>query len=132
MTSPMMKKLQAKQKYTVPYISDQRLYWRYSAIQPYLQKNHTVTIGFNAGYLCFDKEVYIAKKSQKFRLKGWIDWAWYTPKTIANALDNNTMEDYYKFMLNDSRSDPNFWKDPNFEVQLKTYYAARAGRNKII
>jgi hypothetical protein len=75
---------------------------------------------------------YISKNSTKFRLKSHLDWAWYTPKTFADAIKNNTLESYYEIMLNDVNSDPNEWKDRDIEMELKSYYANRANRCDLI
>jgi len=75
---------------------------------------------------------YITKHSTKFRLKSHIDWAWYEPKSLAQALTNNTLEQYYEIMLKDIHSDPNEWRDKDLEMTLKTHYAHRAGRCSLI
>jgi len=103
---------------------------KYSAI-----KNHcttTLTFAEYNGILRINKDIYIAKNSVKFRLKSHLDWAWYTPKTLANAIDTDTIESYYEIMLNDINSDPNVWKHLDFEMELKSFYAARVGRANII
>lgn len=84
------------------------------------------------GILRINKDIYIAKNSVKFRLKSHLDWAWYTPKTLANAIDTDTIDSYYEIMLNDINSDPNVWKHLDFEMELKSFYAARVGRANII
>jgi len=88
--------------------------------------NGTLTIG--VGNVTF----YIAKNSSKMRLRSHLDWCWYTPKTLAQAIDSNTVESYYEIMLNDIRSDPNEWKDRDIEMELKTFYAERVGRASLI
>ena len=115
------------------YIKDNILRHKYNQI-----KFHTTTdfqiAEFN-GTLTLTKNttrLYIAKNSIKFRIKSHLDWAWYTPKTLAQAIDNDTLDSYYEIMLTNINSDPNIWKDSDFELQLKSFYAARAGRASLI
>lgn len=107
-------------------ITDQQLRWRWQSIQPHLVTTPNV-VEYN-GILAINKNFYIAKHSAKMRLRSQLDWVYYTPRTLAQAIDNNTVDQYYEFMMQDSRSDPNLWNDRDFEMQLKTFYAARAGR----
>jgi hypothetical protein len=79
-----------------------------------------------------NSKIYISKTSDKFRLKSYLDWAYYTPKTLAAALDNDDLELYYQVQLGHKKSDPNIWKRWNEEQDLKSYYAARAGRASLI
>ena len=111
-------------------IQDQQLYWRWKPIHKHLMK--PASYQENNGLLEINGLFYIAKKSSKMRLKSHLDWAWYTPKTLAQAIDTDTIEQYYEFMLHDGRSDPNLWKDRDIEMDLKTYYAERAGRASAI
>tara|TARA_R110000772_G_scaffold205144_4_gene315394 strand:- start:2727 stop:3068 length:342 start_codon:yes stop_codon:yes gene_type:complete len=76
--------------------------------------------------------MYISKTSDKFRLKSHLDWAYYTPKTLALAIDNLDVDVYYQRQLNHQNSDPNIWKRWDEEQDLKFYYAARAGRASLI
>lgn len=76
--------------------------------------------------------LYIAKASNKFRLKSHLDWAWYSPRTLAQAIDNDDLAVYYEQQLNHQNSDPNIWKRWDEEQDLKSYYAARAGRASLI
>lgn len=76
--------------------------------------------------------IYISKTSDKFRIKSYLDWAYYTPKTLAAAIDNDDLEVYYTHQLNHQKSDPNIWKRWSEEQDLKFYYAARAGRASLI
>ena len=77
-------------------------------------------------------KLYLAKKSNKFRLKSYLDWAWYSPKTLALSIDNDDVGVYYESQLNHVNSDPNIWKHWDEEQDLKFYYAARAGRASLI
>ncbi len=99
-----------------------------------IKKHCTTTLKFAEynGILSINKNIYIAKNSVKFRLKSHLDWAWYTPKTLAYAIDTDTIDSYYEIMLNDINSDPNVWKQLDFEMELKSFYAARVGRANII
>jgi hypothetical protein len=112
------------------YISDQALYFRWKAIEKHLTTKPSISA--TNGILTINGNIYIAKKSSKFRLQSHLDWAHYTPKTIANAIDNDQIESYYEIMLNDVRSDPNDWKDTDFEMELKTRYAVRIGRASLL
>lgn len=112
------------------FINDQKLYWRWTAIQRHL--THQPQVSEYRGMLDIDRKFYLAKNSPKMRLLSHLDWCWYTPKTLAQAMNNNTVEQYYELMLCDVRSDPNEWKDQDFEQELKSFYAARAGRASLI
>jgi hypothetical protein len=114
-------------------IDDKQLYFRWTAIKKHLQNAYTfsehrgilsITVG--------EVEFYIAKHKPKMRLKSHLDWSWYTPKTLAQAMDSASVEEYYEHMLLDCRSDPNQWKDLDLEMSMKTYYAARASRASIL
>lgn len=111
-------------------IADQQLRWRWAAIKKYL----TTSPVYNDmnGILTVNGKFYLAKNSSKMRLKSHLDWVWYTPKTLAQAIDSDTVESYYEIMLNDIRTDPNVWKDIDFEMELKSHYAARAGRASLL
>jgi len=111
-------------------INDKQLYFRWAAIKKHLT-TQPVYNEYN-GILSVDGVFYIAKNSPKMRLKSHLDWVWYTPKTLAQAIDSNCVESYYEIMLNDVRSDPNQWKDQDFEMELKSFYAARVGRASIL
>lgn len=112
------------------FIHDFKLWTRWAAIKKYLIT--TPKIVERNGYLEINGICYVSKNSSKMRLIGQLDWCYYTPKTFAQAIDSNTIESYYEIMLNDIRSDPNVWKDKDFEMELKSYYAARAGRASLI
>lgn len=111
-------------------VQDKKLYWRWAPIKAHLNK--VVPINEYQGILRIDKDIYIAKNSSKFRIRSHLDWTWYTPKTLAQAIDNNTVDQYYEIMLADVRSDPNDWKDQDFEQELKSFYAARVGRCSLV
>ena len=76
--------------------------------------------------------IYISKSTNKFRLKSHLDWAHYTPKTLAHAINNDDVDVYYERQLKDSNSTPNIWKRKDEEQELKSYYAARDGRASLI
>jgi hypothetical protein len=109
-----------------PFIHDQPLRWRWQAIDRYLTGVPDVTE--YRGMLEINQKFYICKNSSKMRLKSHLDWCWYTPQTLAQAIDAGTVSEYYEIMLNDVRSDPNLWNDRDIEMELKSFYAARAGR----
>jgi hypothetical protein len=115
------------------WISDQKLWFRWNAIEKHLtskpdidDQNDMLTIRSN------NKVFFLAKNSQKMRLKSHLDWCYYTPLTLAQAIDNDQVEAYYEFMLSHPQSDPNDWKDSQYELDLKSFYAARAKRASLI
>jgi len=110
--------------------NDIKLYHRWAAIKKFLISNHHVVE--MKGQLVVDSKFWIAKHSSKMRMISQLDWVHYTPKTLAAAMDNNTVDVYYEQQLSDSRSDPNLWKRPDEESELKSHYAARAGRASLI
>jgi hypothetical protein len=121
--SPFLKKYN-------PRIIDTVLFRKWSAIEPHLTK--TVNVNERSGYLEFEDGIYVAKNSNKMRLRSYLDWVYYTPKTLAQALNADTVEVYYEIMLRDVRSDPNVWKDTDLEQELKAFYAARSQRASLI
>jgi len=127
LTSPWLKALHG-----TSIIHDKQLYRRWYAIKLNLYKVPLPTIIEYNGLLKINSNIYIAKHKSKMRLKSHIDWCWYTPKTLADAIDNNIVEEYYEIMLKDMRSDPNLWKDKDLEMEIKTYYAVRVGRASLI
>lgn len=112
------------------YIRDQKLWGRWNAIKKHLTT--TPSVVERNGYLEINNLFYLAKNSSKMRLISHIDWCYYTSKTLAQAIDTNTIESYYETMLKDSRSDPNVWKDTDKEMKLKTYYAFKKGRANLL
>jgi hypothetical protein len=76
--------------------------------------------------------IYISKTNDKFRLKSHLDWAWYSPKTLAAAIDADDLDLYYQTQLSHQNSDPNIWRRWDEEQDLKSYYAARVGRASLI
>ena len=73
--------------------------------------------------------IYISKKKPIFKILSRLDWVHYDPIELANAINNDTIEDYYSQQLSDPCSYPNDWKRPVEEIVLKTHYANRVGRN---
>ena len=71
-------------------------------------------------------KLYLTSSSMKFRLKGNLDWAHYTDQSLAYAINQDCVEDYYQIMLTHTNSDPNVWKHKQIEHTLKLYYANRA------
>lgn len=109
-----------------PNFRDQMFALRWARIQRHLTTSHNVNEW--KSWISVDNNVYIAKHSTKFRLKSHLDWAWYTPRSLAQAIDSGTMDAYYEFMLRDPNSDPNIWSDHDLEMRLKAFYAERVGR----
>ena len=107
--------------------------YKWLVIRRYLTTNHTRFYDNSlATIVTPHSKIYISKTSNKFRLKSYLDWAYYTPKTLAQAIDNDDLEVYYTVQLNHQSSDPNIWKRWDEEQDLKSYYAARAGRASLI
>lgn len=113
-----------------PRLNDLVLLRRWQAIEKHLK--HNQTIYDQNGMLKIMPNIYVAKHSVKFRLQSYLDWAYYTPKTLADAINNNSVDVYYEVMLKHQYSDPNEWGDNDFEQYLKSYYAARQGRASLI
>jgi hypothetical protein len=113
------------------FINDIALYRRWAAIARYLP-NHNHPVVEYRGMLAYNQQFLLAKHSTKWRLLSHLDWAHYTPKGLADAITNNTIEQYYEQQLHDVRSDPNIWRRPDEEHTLKARYAARAGRASLI
>ena len=112
-----------------PYIRDTKLRSKFNDIKKYATSTLSV-VEYNV--LTINKDIYLAKNSTKFRIRSHLDWAWYTPQTLAQAIDAGTVDQYYEIMLNHVNSDPNVWKNTDFEMELKTYYAARIGRANLL
>ena len=66
-----------------------------------------------------------ARTKTRFRPVGVLDWAHYTQATLREAVLNDSIDEYYKTMLEDDRSPKNVWGDKNKEAELKTYYKDR-------
>jgi len=114
-------------------IYDQTLIQKWLRIKRHLKTkyaayevNGILTISTN------EHTIYLAKNSHKMRLKSHLDWVYYEPKSLAYAIDNNLIGAYYEIMLKDINSDPNIWKDGNFEMYIKSFYAAREGRANLV
>ena len=107
-------------------IDDFKLYCRWKPISKHLT-NPARYIERN-GYLEVNGLFYIAKNSNKMRLISHLDWCYYEPQCLADAINTDTVEEYYEQQLNDPNSDPNVWRDKDKEMDLKTHYAAKAGR----
>ena len=122
-TSPWLKPIRI-------YIKDHKYRAIYNAIKFHATTKFSV-VEFHS-VLTINKHIYLAKNSNKFRLRSHLDWAWYTPKTLAYAIDTDTVESYYEVMLTHCNSDPNIWKDTDFEMELKSFYAARVGRASLL
>lgn len=88
----------------------------------YFSDNNTATIKTPT------LRIYISKTANKFRIKSHIDWAYYTPQELADAINRDDVDVYYETQLKHQLSDPNIWKRLDEEQDIKSYYAARAGR----
>lgn len=72
-------------------------------------------------------DVTLAKKKTRFRPLGILDYAHFTVKGLAEAIDNDSVIEYYIEMLEDPRSPDNVWKDKEKEKSLKLAYAVQNG-----
>ena len=112
------------------YIQDFRLWSRWSAIKKFLTSEHKIRE--SRGGLIINDMFIIAKKTSKMRPIGQLDWSWYTPKTLAKAMDEGKVYEYYEMMLKDKRSDPNKWKRSEEEMEKKAFYASQQGRAQLL
>lgn len=79
-------------------------------------------------YYSVNGYIYIHKQKPILRLKSRLDWVTYDPADLAYALEHDIVEQYYSNQLADPLSLPNVWKNTVEELDLKEYYAKRAGR----
>jgi hypothetical protein len=112
------------------YITNYKFYYRWIAIKKFLTTEHYYKESRSG--LIIDEHFLIAANKPKMRPLGQIDWAWYTPKTLAKAMDEGTVLQYYEMMLKDKRSDPNKWKNKDEEMQKKALYASRSGAAELL
>ena len=116
--------------YRSPKIQNQKLSWRWQAINKHL--THRVLYREHTNQLIVNEEFIISKNSYKFRLLSHLDWAYYNPRELAQAMSQNEVPKFYEQQLLNSRSDPNEWTDKPREMELKSYYAWRRGRANLI
>lgn len=110
---------------------DTKLNLKWNMVSRHMQTRKKTYIA--NGYLCVicdDAILRLVKQPGKniMRVNSRLDWAWYDPKDLAHAIDNGTVEAYYGQQLIDFRSYPNDWKDLVEEIDTKTHYAHRVGR----
>ena len=106
-------------------MSNSNFYFKFIAIQKHL--TYEPKLRETHGGLIIDEQFIIAARKTKMRPLGQIDWSWYTAKTLATAMNNGEVLEYYERMLTDPRSDKNKWKRPEEEMEKKTLYAVRQG-----
>jgi hypothetical protein len=114
------------------FIHDRILYNRWTAINKHLTTKPKVNESFGCLSIDAGPRIFIAKKTTKMRIKSHLDWVWYTPKSLASAIDTGTVEEYYEIMMQHVNSDPNVWNDHDFEMELKSLYASREGRASLL
>jgi len=107
------------------YICNPNFYDKFSRLQKYL--TYEPELRETHGGLIIDDQFIIAGRKTKMRPLGQIDWSWYTAKTLATAMNEGAVLEYYERMLTDPRSDTNKWKRPEEEMEKKTLYAVRQG-----
>jgi len=113
-----------------PYIPNFWMYKRWKTIEKFLEFPHDLEPRHQG--LIIDNEFIIAVNKPKMRPLGQLDWSWYTPKTLAQAMNEFKVLEYYEKMLKDKRSDKNKWKNKEKEMEMKTLYAVRAGKAEFI
>lgn len=99
---------------------------RWRKIQQHLNTTPRVVEAY--GKLKINDLFYVAQGSQKMRLYSYLDWVYYEPQQLAQAMNMGSVEQYYMGQLDDPQSPHNQWKRTQQELELKTYYAERAGR----
>lgn len=107
------------------YIKSKDLYFRITSLNEHVKEPFTFKEQHQGAVLVSDISFMIAKKKTLFRPLGILDWAYYTPKTLAEAFDLGQVEEYYYEMLQDPRSPTNEWKDKEKEKRMKAYYFNR-------
>ena len=112
------------------YITNYLLYDKWKRIEKFLEFRHDLR-EYQQG-LIIDDEFLISVHRTKMRPLGQLDWSWYTPKTLAIAMNECKVLEYYEKMLKDKRSDTNKWKNKRKEMELKTLYAVKAGKAEFI
>jgi hypothetical protein len=71
------------------------------------------------GYILLNRKCVLAKKKQKFRLVGHIDWVKYRMADLVDAMNTDSLEQYYSNQLEKYPPD---WKDKDLEKSLKQKY----------
>tara|TARA_R110000803_G_scaffold1228_7_gene4035 strand:- start:1345 stop:1749 length:405 start_codon:yes stop_codon:yes gene_type:complete len=112
------------------YIESEQLYWAITKLTDYLKEPIQVKEHHQGGVLESDIPFMIAKNRPLLRPLGILDWAYYTPKKLAEAVDLGLVEEYYYEMLDDPRSPDNIWKDKEKEKRMKEEYANRYNDDK--
>lgn len=112
------------------YISNPNFFHMFIRIKKYL--TYEPNLRETHGGLIIDEQFMIAARKTKMRPLGQIDWSWYTAKTLATAMNEGAVLEYYERMLVDPRSDHNRWKNKDEEMTKKAYYAARSGMAELI
>mgnify|MGYP003635444437 FL=1 len=131
--TPMMARIKAKglaQQHQQP-LSNPKFQHKWAMIQKHLTTfaPRNVSRGFLHVYANSESIRLVKKRGNNImRINSRLDWVWYEPKDLANAIDTNTVLDYYAQQLLDPRSYPNTWKRPTEELDTKEHYAKRAGR----
>jgi len=110
--------------YKYPYIESKSLYFRLLAIDKLLDCQ--ISVREHHQGLVIDEELIIAKNKPLFRPLGIIDWAHFTPKGLAKAINSGSASKYYKKMLKDPLSPQNKWCDKKLEREMKSFYLKRA------
>ena len=105
--------------------AEKKAWQKFYGISRYIGR-YVKTYMHNQG-LAIEDQIMIAKNKYLFRTLAKIDWAWYTPKGLGEAIKEGTVLAYYEKMLKDERSPPNVWKRREEEMEKKTKYAERAG-----
>ena len=128
MTKAKKKQTATTNSYRFPYIENKKLYFRILAIDDFVDGD--IHIKEHHKGMVIDGEFLIAKTKPLFHPLGLIDWAHFTPKDLASAINSRTVTKYYKKMLKDPMSPANNWKDKKLEKELKDFYKQRAKEAK--
>ena len=83
--------------------------------------NDRPSIEERTGYILINRKCVIAKHKQKFRPVGQMDWVKYLMADLVDALNTDTLEQYYEKQL--AKYPPN-WKDKDLEMRVKAKYAS--------
>jgi len=113
------------------YFKNIKFFLAWKKIEKFLDNKDRKLKEFRSGLIIDDKYI-IACNRTLLRPVGILDWSWYTPKTLATAMNEGRVDQYYENMLKDPRSPANKWKDKRKEILKKTFYAVRSGKADFI
>ena len=112
--------------YKYPYIESRPLFFRLRAIDEFIEDQLFVQEHHQG--LVINGEILIAKHKPLVRPLGVLDWAYYTPKGLAESINADSFMEYYEEMLKNKMSPANKWKSNEKEKEMKDYYSSRRGK----